>query len=61
MTFGFWRGGELSDPKGRLEGGPRMKHVKIRGAENVRNAQLAARIKEAVPLNERKGNPTRGA
>ena len=29
VTFGFWRGAELTDPAGLLEGGERMKHLKI--------------------------------
>ena len=32
VNFGFWRGADLADADGRLEGtGDRMRHVKIRG------------------------------
>ena len=36
VNFGFWRGADLRDPDGALEGtGDRMRHVKIRSAEDV--------------------------
>ncbi|CAN5221321.1 hypothetical protein BH18CHL2_BH18CHL2_13440 [soil metagenome] len=60
VTLGFWRGAELSDPKGLLEGaGNRMKHVKIRGPDDVRKTQLSAWVKEATKLNAAKGDPTK--
>ena len=60
VTLGFWRGAELSDPKGLLEGdGERMKHVKIRRPEDVRKTQLAAWVREATKLNAGKGDPTK--
>jgi hypothetical protein len=59
VTFGFWRGTELADPKRLLEGdGERMKHVKIASPADVRTTQFAAWVKEAVRLNSEKGNPT---
>ena len=59
VTFGFWRGTELDDPKGLLEGeGHRMKHVKVRDLGDIRKGQFAAWVKEAVNLNETQGNPT---
>lgn len=60
LTFGFWRGTELSDPDGRLEGeGDRMKHLKIHGAEDVRAEALADFIRQGVELNRELGSPTR--
>ena len=60
VGFGFWRGTELDDPDGRLEGdGDRMRHVKIRSTSDVRPAEFTAWVKEAVQLNEAKGDPTR--
>jgi len=60
LTFGFWRGAELKDPDGVLEGeGDRMRHVKITSAEDVRALPLEAFVKEAVRLNEKKGDPTK--
>jgi len=59
LTFGFWRGTELDDPDLRLEGdGDRMKHIKIRSAEEVTGEALAAWVRQGVDLNRRYGNPT---
>jgi hypothetical protein len=59
VTFGFWRGTELSDPKRLLEGdGDRMKHVTVASPADVRATQFTAWVKEAVRLNNAKGNPT---
>lgn len=36
VTFGFWRGQEISDPSGRLESGARqMAAVKLRGPADI--------------------------
>ena len=59
VTFGFWRGAELSDPKAILEGGDRMKHVKLASAKDIDKAVLTAFVKEAVELNRTRGNPTK--
>jgi hypothetical protein len=60
LTFGFWRGTELTDPDGILEGkGDRMKHVKFRSMADIDRDQIAAWVKEAVHLNEVEGDPTR--
>jgi len=58
VTFGFWRGAELGDPAGVLEGGDRMKHVRIPADEPLNEARLAAFVREAVALNRAKGDPT---
>ena len=59
VTFGFWRGTELSDPKRLLEGdGERMKHVQVASPADVRTTHFAAWVKEAARLNTEKGNPT---
>lgn len=60
ITFGFWRGTELTDPKGVLEGeGNRMKHVKIASMQDIHKTELQKFIKESVKLNRAKGNPTK--
>jgi hypothetical protein len=60
VDFGFWRGIDLSDPKGLLEGtGDRMRHVKIQSAGDVDKAQFAAWVREAVRLNTAQGDPTK--
>jgi hypothetical protein len=60
VTLGFWRGTQLADPKGRLEGeGTRMKHHKYTSAADVNAAEIAAWVKQAVQLNATEGTPTR--
>lgn len=59
VTFGFWRGTEIADPKGMLEGiGDRMRHVKVASAELDRPA-LEAFVRQAAALNREKGDPTK--
>ena len=58
VTFGFWRGAELSDDGGVLEGGERMKHVKITSPDTLDEELLAALVREAAALNGSKGDPT---
>ena len=60
LTFGFWRGAEMKDPNGVLEGdGDRMRHVKITSSEQARSLPLEDFVKQAVKLNEKKGDPTK--
>ena len=61
MTFGFWRGAELDDGDAVLEGGDRMKHLKITGADGVDEARITAFVQAAVQLNRTKGDPTKRA
>jgi len=61
ITFGFWRGTELDDPAGRLEGdGEWMKHLAIRTAEEIdeNSDSIAEWIQQAVALNRELGSPT---
>lgn len=60
FSFGFWRGAEMSDPEGRLEGeGDRMRHVKITSAEQISELPLASYVEQAIALNATKGDPTK--
>lgn len=59
VTFGFWRGAELGDPAGVLEGGERMKHVKITKDDPLNEARIATLVREAASLNRAKGDPTK--
>jgi len=60
LSFGFWRGAELADRSGLLEGtGNRMRHVKLRDEDELPARELAVLIKEAAALNRTKGDPTR--
>ena len=48
VNVGFFRGAELSDPAGLLEGtGKRMRHVKLRPGSKVNSAALRALIDAA--------------
>jgi hypothetical protein len=61
VNFGFWRGIDIDDPKGLLEGsGDKMRHVKLTGTKDVDEAAFAAFVKQAVKLNQEKGDPTKG-
>ncbi|MFP2932883.1 DUF1801 domain-containing protein [Pyxidicoccus sp. 3LG] len=57
VTLGFWRGGQLSDADGILEGdGDGMRYVRIQAGQPL-PASLAALVHEAVALNEKHGDP----
>ena len=61
VNFGFWRGTELTDPDGQLEGtGDRMRHVKLTSPDAVDPERFRAWVEEAVALNSQKGDPTKG-
>ncbi len=61
VNFGFWRGAELNDGKRMLQGiGEKMRHVKILETHILDEETLAAFVKQAVALNEKKGDPTKG-
>jgi hypothetical protein len=58
VNIGFWRGGQLDDPAGILEGeGERMKHVTLREGDAIRADELAAFVRQAVELNRELGSP----
>ena len=61
VNFGFWRGAELEDQKRMLQGeGEKMRHVKILETHVIDEPTLAAFVKQAVALNDKKGDPTKG-
>jgi len=61
VNLGFWRGIDLVDPKGLLEGeGNKMRHVKISAPEEIDRESLLQFVRAAVALNEQKGDPTKG-
>jgi hypothetical protein len=58
VNIGFWRGAQLDDPAGILEGeGDRMKHVTLREGDAIRADELAAFVRQAVELNRELGSP----
>ena len=60
VTFGFWRGSELEDPKGWLHGsGAKMAHVKITEGMRLPRTQIRAWTRQAIRLNREKGDPTK--
>ena len=59
VSFGFWRGAEMSDPEGRLErAGDRMRHLKVTSSEDLKELPIEDFVKQAVALNGDKGDPT---
>jgi hypothetical protein len=60
VSFGFWRGAEIADPKKLLEGsGDRMAHVKLASLDAIDEAALGAMLEQAARLNREKGDPTK--
>jgi hypothetical protein len=61
VNFGFWRGIDLDDPNGRLQGtGDKMRHVKLSGVDEVDSELFGQYVLQAVELNRAKGDPTKG-
>ena len=61
VNLGFWRGTELTDADGRLEGtGDRMRYVMLIGPDDLDAKRFTAWVKEAVSLNAEEGDPTKG-
>ena len=61
VNFGFWRGAELEDRNGLLEGsGAKMRHVKLTDTQSIDRDAFAGLVREAGNLNLEKGDPTKG-
>ena len=61
VNFGFWRGVDLEDPDGLLQGsGEKMRHFKLTNREQVNKPIFSNYIQQAVKLNLTKGDPTKG-
>lgn len=61
VNFGFWRGADLDDPKGVLEGtGDKMRHTRLTKPGDLKKTALRALVKQAVRLNREQGDPTKG-
>jgi len=53
ITFGFYRGDQLSDPEKLLLGeGKRMRHIKIESRNDIRPEIFRSYIEQALRLNE---------
>jgi hypothetical protein len=60
VNFGFWRGVDLDDPAGQLEGsGDKMRHIKLKSLDDIDAVAFAGFVKQAVQLNADKGDPGR--
>lgn len=60
VNIGFWRGTEMQDKHGLLEGeGNRMRHVKLTATKDIKKSALTDYIKQAIALNQAKGDPTK--
>jgi len=61
VNFGFWRGVDLEDPAGVLQGsGEKMRHMKLSTLKDIDETVLAALTAQAADLNALKGDPTKG-
>ena len=61
VNFGFWRGVDLKDPRGLLQGsGDKMRHAKLTSTDQVDQAAFSDLINQAMQLNQTKGDPTKG-
>jgi len=62
VNFGFWRGVDLDDPQGLLQGtGDKMRHVKLASVDDIDEDQLARFVQQALELNHTKGDPTKAS
>ena len=60
VTLGLWQGALLPNPDGLIEGtGKRMRHVKIRTAEELENPEVGQIIREAVEIDGTEGTSNR--
>jgi hypothetical protein len=61
VNFGFWRGADLKDPKGMLQGsGEKMRHVKLTKLDDINHKLFSDFVRQAIKLNEELGDPTKG-
>ena len=60
VNFGFWRGADIDDPGGLLQGsGEKMRHIKLIDLGEIDEPAFTDFIQQAVKLNLTKGDPTR--
>ena len=56
VTLGLWQGALLANPEGLIEGtGKRMRHVKIRTAEELEAPEVERIIRAAVEIDGTEG------
>jgi len=60
VNFGFWRGAELPNPGGILQGtGEKMRHVSLSSTQAMQTQYLQALVQAAVDLDRVQGDPTK--
>jgi hypothetical protein len=60
VNFGFWRGVDINDSAGLLQGsGEKMRHFKLTSLEDINAPVFSDYVQQAVKLNLTKGDPTR--
>lgn len=60
VNFGFWRGLDIHDPHGLLQGtGEKMRHIRLTSLEDIDSEAFTDFIHQAVKLNLSKGDPTK--
>ena len=61
VNFGFWRGVDINDPQGLLQGsGEKMRHFKLTSLDEINPPVFTEFVQQAVKLNLTKGDPTKG-
>jgi hypothetical protein len=60
VNIGFWRGAQMKDPKGLLEGtGEKMRHIKITTTQDIDEGAITDFVQQNVKLNKEFGDPSR--
>ena len=60
VNFGFWRGVDIHDPHGLLQGtGEKMRHIRLTSLEDIDGETFTDFIHQAVKFNLSKGDPTK--
>ena len=60
VTLGLWQGAMIPNPEGLIEGtGKRMRHVKIRSAEELEEPAVGRIIRQAVEIDGTEGTSNR--
>jgi hypothetical protein len=60
VNFGFWRGVDIQDSHGLLDGsGEKMRHVKLVNLDDINESAFKDYVLQAVKLNLTKGDPTK--
>ena len=61
VNFGFWRGVDINDSAGLLQGsGEKMRHFKLTSPEDINAPLFSDYVQQAIKLNLTKGDPTKG-